>query len=426
VNLRWSLPLALLVAAPSGPLGVAEEPPLRPLLVTVDDLPIAGGGHDSAEERLAITEGLLGHLRRHGIQAVGLVTWRNVRDETGREILEQWLAAGHELGNHSDTHPSYSTTGIEEYREDMERARTQIEALLEPHGQRVRYFRFPYLREGDTPEKVAAMRAYLEESGQRNLPVTLDNQDWSFNRPWIEARRSGDEAAAAAIADDYHAALRISIRHHERRGDALLDRVTPQILLLHANAIGAAEWGRLFTWLEETGHRFARVDEILEDPVLADPPAVVAPYGYGAWDRLWQERGDAEARDAGAAALDAQAVAWNAGDLEAFCAVYATDATYLSSTGVARGREAILARYRQRFPDPAAMGRLSFEVLEARPASGVEFTKLGDAAPSRVHGVSVVARWHLDYDDREPAEGTTLVVLRRRGDGWAIVQDASM
>jgi peptidoglycan/xylan/chitin deacetylase (PgdA/CDA1 family)/ketosteroid isomerase-like protein len=426
VTARPSLVLSLLlVVAAVG--RAAEAPPPRPLLVTVDDLPIAGGrGHDDPEERRRITEGLLGHLERHGIQAVGLVTWRHVRDDGDRALLERWLAAGHELGNHSHSHPNYTTTPFETYREDMDRARRELEALLEPHDLRLRFFRFPFLREGDTPEKVAAMRRYLEETGQRNLPVTLDNQDWSYNTPWSEARGAGDAAAAAAVAEDYHAALRISVRHHERRGDRLLGRTTPQILLLHANAIGAAEWGRLFEWLEKTGHRFARADEVLSEPTLADPPAVVAPYGYGAWDRLWQEQGAARAREAGTGVLEAQAEAWNAGDLEAFCSAYAEDAVYASSTGLTRGREAILERYRQRYPNRAGMGTLSFDVVEARPASGVEITMLGDAAPSRVHGVSVVARWRLTYSDREPVEGLTLIVLRRRGDGWEMVQDASL
>ena len=412
--------LLALVAAPS-----AEEPTPRPLLVTVDDLPIAGG-HDDPEERRRITDGLLLHLERHGIEAVGLVTWRNVRDAGDRALLEQWLAAGHELGNHSYSHPNYSTTPFEAYREDMERARAEIEALLEPHGRYLRFFRFPFLREGDTPEKVAAMRAYLEKSGQQNLPVTLDNQDWSYDRPWTEARRAGDAARAAAVAEDYHAALRISIRHHERRGDRLLDKTTPQILLLHANAIGAAEWGRLFEWLEGTGHRFARADEVLAEPLLADPPAIVAPRGYGTWDRLWQQRNEDEAREGATAVLTTQAEAWNAGDLEAFCTVYASDASYLSPAGITRGRQAILERYRERFPDRGAMGTLSFEVVETRPAAGVEVTMLGDAAPGRVHGVSIVARWRLEYPDRDAAEGLTLIVLRRRGDAWEMVQDASL
>ena len=122
---------------------------------------------------------------------------------------------------------------------------------------------------------------------------------------------------------------------------------------------------------------------------------------------------------------DAEA-GWNAGDLEAFCTVYSDDASYVSTSGITRGREAILARYRERYPDRAAMGTLSFDVVEARPAAGVEVTMLGDAAPSRVHGVSVVARWRLEYPDRDAAEGLTLIVLRQRGDGWEMVQDASM
>jgi len=420
-----SLLVTLLLLA-AVPRLVAEEPPPRPLLVTVDDLPVAGGGHDDPEERRRITDGLLGHLERHRIEAVGLVTWRNVRGASDRALLERWLAAGHELGYHSYSHPNYSTTSLVGFREDMERARVELETLLESHDRRLRFFRFPFLREGDTPEKVAAMRACLQETGQRNLPVPLDNRDWSYDRPWSEARQAGDVAGAAEVAEDYHAALRISIRHHERRGDHLLGRTTPQILLLHANAIGAAEWGRLFEWLEQTGHRFASADEVLAEPLLADPPPIVASRGYGTWDRLWQQQGEERAREEAAAALAVQAAAWNAGDLEAFCAVYAEDASYVSSTGIARGREAILARYRQRYPDRAAMGTLSFEVVETRLAAGVEVSMLGDAVPGRVHGLSVVARWRLTYADRNPAEGWTLVVLRRRGDGWEMVQDASL
>jgi hypothetical protein len=64
-----------------------------------------------------------------------------------------------------------------------------------------------------------------------------------------------------------------------------------------------------------------------------------------------------------------------------------------------------------------------------RPAQGIEVTALGDARPSRVQGVSVAARWRLAYPDqpeKKTAEGLTLLVLRRHGDSWEIVQDASM
>ncbi len=120
-----------------------------------------------------------------------------------------------------------------------------------------------------------------------------------------------------------------------------------------------------------------------------------------------------------AAVLRAQAEAWSRGDLEAFTAVYAEDAAFVSPSGLTRGRGEVLQRYRKRYPDRAAMGKLTLEVIEARA-----FPTGQEAA-----GVSVVARWRLEYPeqaDRRTAEGLTLIVLRRAGEAWEIVQDASM
>ena len=113
-----------------------------------------------------------------------------------------------------------------------------------------------------------------------------------------------------------------------------------------------------------------------------------------------------------AAVLAGQVLAWNRGDLEAFVSVYAEDAAFVSPTGLTRGRQALLERYRKRYPDKAAMGTLSLDILEARLAGA--------------DGASVVARWTLAYPDKPAASGLTLLVLHRHDDGWKIVQDASM
>ncbi len=420
-----TLSIALTLVSAGSMLASPPGPPARPLLVTVDDLPLTGAAPDSLAERRALTRAHLAALKAQSIHAVGFVTWKNVRGPEDVELLKMWLDAGHELGNHSDQHLSYTATGIEAYRADVERARARLQELLAPRDRKVRFFRFPMLREGDSVEKVDAMRRYLAESGQRNLAVTIDNQDWSFDRPWVEAQRAGKRQQQGEVAADYHAALRLAVRHHERAGDRLLGRLTPQVLLLHANSIGASEWPRLFAWLADGGHRFASADEVLADPVFADLPRVVAPYGYGQWDRLDQLRDEAEARQTVATLLSTQAEAWTAGDLEAFCAVYAEDALFISPSGQTRGRQAVLERYQKRYPDQAAMGALTLEVIEMRPLSGVEVTPQGDAVPGSVHGLSVVARWTLRYPEKEPATGLTLLVLRRDGPAWHIVQDAS-
>jgi ketosteroid isomerase-like protein len=259
--------------------------------------------------------------------------------------------------------------------------------------------------------------------------VTLDNQDWSFEEPWVEARKKGDRQAMDRVAEQYHESIHLEIRGHEAVGDELFGRNTPQILLLHATEVSAAQWDRLFTWLEETGHRFAGPDEVLGDPAFAEPHRYVGRHGPGLWDRITTERRTKTELAEVEALLKKQAEAWSRGDLETFTSVYAEDATFLSTTGLTQGRQAVLDRYRRRYPDRQAMGTLTLEVVEARPAAGTEVTMLGGARPSRVHGVSIVARWKLSYPEggeRKDAEGLTLVVLRRGANGWEIVQDASM
>jgi uncharacterized protein (TIGR02246 family) len=112
--------------------------------------------------------------------------------------------------------------------------------------------------------------------------------------------------------------------------------------------------------------------------------------------------------------LQAQVTAWNRGDLAAFCEVYADDATFLSPSGLTRGRQAVLDRYRKRYPDKAAMGSLALDPIETRP------TPTRDATV-----VSIAAHWSLSYPDKPVASGLTLLVMHRIGARWQIVQDAS-
>lgn len=110
------------------------------------------------------------------------------------------------------------------------------------------------------------------------------------------------------------------------------------------------------------------------------------------------------------ALLQTQAKAWNQGDLEGFCSLYAEDAAFVSPSGVNHGRAQILARYKKKYDTPEKRGKLSFEFIEVR-------TK-GDSA-------SIMLRWMITKVDSNAA-GYSLVVLHKTDAGWRIVQDASM
>lgn len=109
--------------------------------------------------------------------------------------------------------------------------------------------------------------------------------------------------------------------------------------------------------------------------------------------------------------LERQAAAWTKGDLDAFCAVYADDAVFVSPSGVTKGRAEVLARYKKKYPTAAAMGKLTLVPIDVR-----------DSADE----VSVAAKWTLEYPDKPAATGHTVVVLKRWKGTWQIVHDASM
>jgi len=120
------------------------------------------------------------------------------------------------------------------------------------------------------------------------------------------------------------------------------------------------------------------------------------------------ETGSAQAEIRGL--LDAQVAAWNRGDLQAFMESYwkSPQTAYVGSSGVMRGWEVVLERYRRVYPDRRAMGTVKF--------SDVEITLLSpDSA-------FVLGRWQLEREQDRPGGVFTLIV-RKFPEGWRIVLD---
>jgi len=123
-----------------------------------------------------------------------------------------------------------------------------------------------------------------------------------------------------------------------------------------------------------------------------------------------QNRQDSKSIAAIRAVLDAQATAWNRGDLESYMDGYArsTDTVFVSGDRVTRGWQTVLERYRKAYDSRDKMGVLTF--------SDVEITMLSkDAA-------IVLGRWHLQRSKDEP-HGRFTLVFRKTNAGWKIVHD---
>ena len=108
--------------------------------------------------------------------------------------------------------------------------------------------------------------------------------------------------------------------------------------------------------------------------------------------------------------LEAQQNNWNQGNVDAFLEGYwhSPDLTFSGSSGIARGWDGVLTRYKKNYPDRAAMGQLDF--------SGLEFHFLGKEA------ALVLGHWHL-YRTQGDIGGVFSLVWQRFPEGWRIIHD---
>ncbi len=116
-------------------------------------------------------------------------------------------------------------------------------------------------------------------------------------------------------------------------------------------------------------------------------------------------------RTAVQAVLEAQQAAWNRGDLTGYMAGYLhSDALIFTSGGkIRRGWQDAYDHYKARYgADRAAMGQLSFELVEIDPVGADAAIALG--------------RWKLAGTEHAGG-GVFSVILERRPEGWRIVHD---
>jgi ketosteroid isomerase-like protein len=115
-------------------------------------------------------------------------------------------------------------------------------------------------------------------------------------------------------------------------------------------------------------------------------------------------------REAVTAVLTKQQDAWNRGDVDAFMQGYwkSPELSFADSSGITRGWQPVMDRYRKNYPDQKAMGHLDFSDLEVRPLGK-------DAA-------LVMGRWHLKRDSGELG-GIFTLVFQKFPDGWRIIHD---
>lgn len=110
--------------------------------------------------------------------------------------------------------------------------------------------------------------------------------------------------------------------------------------------------------------------------------------------------------------LDIQTKAWNNGNIEAFMKGYWENDSlmFIGQSGVTYGWTNTLNNYKKNYPDTAAMGKLSFDIITVKKLSDKYY--------------QVVGKWYLTRSIGDASGHYTLLMQKINGE-WVIIADHS-
>ena len=279
--MRSATPFLLLLCLVASFALIAGGAPARhtkEVAITVDDLP-RHGDLPPGMTRLDVAKSIIATLRAKGVPPVyGFVNAKRAEgDATKDDVLHAWVDSGNLLGNHTHDHINLTTSRAEQFEENIAANEPVLQALM--GAKNWRWFRYPFLHEGETLEKRSAVRKYLAEHGYRVAQVTLDFEDYAWNNPYARCAAEQDAASIAWLKSSYLQTATEYIGLGEKLADEVYGRPIKHVLLLHIGAFDSIMLPDLLDLLSAQGFSFVTLEEAESDPAYPQDPQAALQYG---------------------------------------------------------------------------------------------------------------------------------------------------
>jgi peptidoglycan/xylan/chitin deacetylase (PgdA/CDA1 family) len=238
-------------------------------------------GLSPAERNTAI----LKQLAEAHLKSILFVT-RTDDDPKRNDLIRRWGEAGHEIGNHTATHPDFDETTLAEYERELlscDRAIRDLPGFT-------RRFRYPYLKEGNTIAKRDGFRAFLDSNAYMTGPVSVDASDWYYSERLSARLKRDPHASTAPYKEAYLRHLFDRAQYYDGLSHRVLGRSVAHILLLHHNLINALFLGDVIRMFEQKGWKVIDARDAFSDPVYAMRPDTM-PAGESILWALAKEKG---------------------------------------------------------------------------------------------------------------------------------------
>ena len=230
-------------------------------------------------------DALLKQLADAHLKSILFVT-RTDADATRNALIRQWGIAGHDIGNHTATHPDLDGVALADYERDV----LACEASIRDMPGFVRRFRFPYLKEGNTIAKRDGFRAFLDARGYTTGAVSIDASDWYYNQRLRARLAAQPDADTRPYRAAYLRHLENRARYYDGLSRQVLGRSVPHVLLLHHNLINALFLADVIRMFHDDGWTLIDSRVAFQDPVYGLRPDTL-PAGESILWALAKEKG---------------------------------------------------------------------------------------------------------------------------------------
>lgn len=260
--------------------GIALVSPIcalaEPVALTFDDLPL-NGELPPGTTRVQLVQRTLAILDQHHVPPVyGFVNAKGLEgNRDGADALRAWVAGGERVGNHTYSHSDLNAETSEAFLQDVYQNEPVLELLSKSDDWR--WFRYPYLREGDTLAKRRTVRAALQDRGYRIAQVTLDYEDYLWNTAYARCAGKGDPDAVRWLRSSYLSAAAAYIDADRQMTRLVFGHEISYVLLLHLGAFSDTILADLLELLSKKGLSFVTLEEAERDPIYQLDPDAASP-----------------------------------------------------------------------------------------------------------------------------------------------------
>ncbi|MDP3704761.1 MAG: polysaccharide deacetylase family protein [Legionellaceae bacterium] len=252
--MKKNTPCLILLICLMSPTCFAAE---HEIAITIDDLPFVGTNSNDAGNLKRTHERfmrILDSLVENQVPATGFI----IAGSIGKgqwELLNAFRKEGFGLGNHTYSHASLNRVSSTQYIDEIAHA----DKILQPVMTQPKYFRYPYLAEGNGSKK-QEIQDYLSSNQYIIAPVTIDSKDYEYNERFLRISWRVRNQYLNQIKQQYLAYIWNQTLKSEKHSK---DPNAKQILLIHANLLNSYCLGDIIQMYKKHGYRFISLSEAL-------------------------------------------------------------------------------------------------------------------------------------------------------------------